>query len=121
MAFMADIRVTHEAQVTVISFPAVFQRLRETEVEQIASTFLAAMQGAQPRKVLIDLEGVEFFGSSFIELLVRGWKRIKEDQQGVFALCSVSPYCVEVLQVTHIDEVWPRYNTKQEALLAMAS
>lgn len=117
---MADVRVTQEQNVTVISFPATLQRLREMEVEQIAATFLAAVQAAQPRRVLIDLEGVEFFGSSFIELLVRGWNRIKEEEQGVFALCNVSAYCVEVLQVTHIDEVWPRYLTKQEALAAIS-
>ena len=60
---------------------------------------------AEVPQVLLDLSGVKFFGSSFIEVLYRLWKQM-ESRQGRFVLSGLHPFCREVLQVTNLDKLW---------------
>jgi anti-anti-sigma factor len=102
--------------VTLVTFGPDYRNMTEEVVPQATKSLLEAVGGENSRLV-IDLEHTEFFGSSFIEILFRVWKRLKE-RGGRFALCHVSPYCAEVLQVTHLDSLWPIRNSIPEAIEA---
>jgi len=67
------------------------------------------------RLQVVDLSGVDFFGSSFIELLYRVWSRL-HNRGGQFALCGLSPYCREVIEVTNLNTLWPLYASVDEAV-----
>lgn len=60
---------------------------------------------ADPPLVLLDMARVKFFGSSFIEVLYRLWKAV-QSRGGQFVLTGVHAYCLEVLQVTKLDQIW---------------
>lgn len=100
--------------VTVVAFDAGPHTLDEVAIEEVRDTMLAAC-AAEPPRVVIDLSHVEFFGSTFIELLFRIWKRL-QDRSGQFALCGLSPYCREVLSVTNLHKLWPTYESREEAV-----
>lgn len=103
--------------VTVLEFGPGPHTLHEAEISELTQPMLAACS-AEPPRIVVDLSEVEFFGSSFIELLFRLWKRMN-DQGGDFALAGVSPYCQEVLDVTNLDKLWKSYATVDEAVAAM--
>ena len=58
------------------------------------------------------------FGSSFIEVLFRLWSRLN-GRQGKFALCGLSEYCHEVIDVTKLDQLWTICDTVDEAVVAV--
>ncbi|MCA9074386.1 MAG: STAS domain-containing protein [Planctomycetaceae bacterium] len=103
--------------VTILHFGAGPHTFHEAEISEITQPVLAASK-ADPPKVIVDLSEVEFFGSSFIEIMFRLWKRLS-DRSGNFALAGLSSYCKEVLNVTNLDKLWMSYDTVDEALAAM--
>lgn len=110
--------VRRQGDVTIISFGPAFETLDEFGLDQIREFVLEAAKKADPPKLVVDLSHTKFFGSSFIELLFRLWNRINS-QQGKFALAGLSPYCREVLEVTHLDKLWPLHPNVDAAIAAM--
>jgi anti-sigma B factor antagonist len=66
-------------------------------------------------RVVIDLKGVEFFSSSFIELIFQLWKRLRA-KGGDFALCNLHKYCRDVIHITNLDKVWSICDTREQAI-----
>ncbi|SFJ59927.1 STAS domain-containing protein [Planctomicrobium piriforme] len=106
--------------VTVISFVGSSVALHGDLVQAISGPLLETAADEHPR-ILLDLKSVEFFNSSFIELLFRIWNRIRGKESAQFALCNVHPYCREVLDVTNLTTVWKLFPTRDDALNAMQS
>jgi len=110
-------QIQKDGDVTVVTFRPDCTRITEDCIPETLQLMLAAVEGSQPR-MLIDLSHVEFFGSSFIEVLFRVWNRIQQ-AQGRFALCSLTPNCVEVIEVTNLDRLWPMFPTREAGLQAL--
>ncbi len=98
-------QISNHGNVTVVAFGPDFKNITEDIVPDASAALLNAASSEQPLMVL-DFAHVEFFGSSFIEVLFRVWKRLQQ-RGGSFALANVSSYCQEVLKTTHLDSLWP--------------
>ena len=105
--------------VTVIAFGPQFESLDEFTLDQVREFVLEAAKAANPPKVVIDLSYTKFFGSSFIEVLFRVWNRVN-GAGGKFALAGLTSYCREVLEITHLDKLWPMLPNVDEAVSAIA-
>lgn len=105
--------------VTVISFGPQFETLDEFTLDQIRDFVLETAKAADPPRIVIDLRYTKFFGSSFIEVLFRVWNRVN-GVGGKFALAGLTSYCREVLEVTHLDKLWPMLPTEAEAVAAIS-
>jgi anti-anti-sigma factor len=103
--------------ITYVSFGTDYKTITEDVIPAATETLLSVASAAQPR-IVINLAHTDFFGSSFIEVLFRVWKRVTQ-RGGKFALCQVAPYCVEVLKVTHLDTLWPICDTPEDARKAV--
>jgi anti-sigma B factor antagonist len=106
-------QITNLAHATVVAFGPEYKNITEDIVSSASGALLAAAGNEQPQMVL-DFSHVEFFGSSFIEVLFRVWKRLQQ-RGGGFALANVSTYCQEVLKTTHLDTLWPVCATVDDA------
>ena len=113
-----DIR--KRGDVTVIVFGPQFESLDEYVLDQIRDFVLDSTKTADPPKIVIDLSHTKFFGSSFIEMLFRVWNRVNAQPGGAFALAGLTPYCREVLEVTHLDTLWPLHPTVDAAMAEIA-
>lgn len=111
-------QILQQGGVTIVAFGPESERLTENFIPDTLQMMLSAVQGAKPC-LLVDLTNVEFFGSSFIEVLFRAWNRIQQQPEGRFALCGLTPNCAEVIQVTNLDRLWPMYPTREAALQAL--
>src|SRR5690606_20311886 len=107
-------RVHEQDGVAVLDFGPGKQSLDETTLQAVQDGILAA-SNVDPPLLVVDLSGVDFFGSSFIELLYRVWSRL-HNRGGQFALCGLSPYCREVIEVTNLNTLWPLYASVDEAV-----
>ncbi len=119
---MADAALTQVLRVgntTVVIFGDKCKHIDELIVEQASREVMDAVSAAAPPQVVLDLSVTEFFGSSFIEVLFRAWNRLQHKPGGKMALVGLGPYCREVLEITHLDKLWPMYDTRDAALKAM--
>jgi anti-anti-sigma factor len=109
------VQVTQEQGVTVVVAGPSYTALQYRELEEFGEALLCEASQTTPPRLVVDLSQTDFIGSSFIELLVRAWKRLK-NRNGTMALCAVHPYCREILRVSRLDTIWPIYGTRTEAV-----
>lgn len=111
-------QVIHEQGVTVVVTGPSYTGLQLDALEELGQVLLSAAAEATPARFVIDMSETTYISSSFIETLVRAWKRIK-NSHGTMALCGVQPLCREVLHVAHLDTIWPIYATRDEAIASV--
>lgn len=114
MASSRKPHIQHDGDITILVFGEEFEHLSEDLMPSVATAVDDAGNALVP-KVLLDLSHVRFFGSSFIEVLYRLWKRM-ESRQGKFVLAGLHPYCREVLQVTKLDKLWMITDDRESGL-----
>lgn len=68
--------------------------------------------------VVIDLQGLEYFGSIVLELIVVLWKRLSVNN-GKLAICNVSSVGLEILHAAKFDTIWPIVSSLDEAKRAV--
>jgi anti-anti-sigma factor len=70
--------------------------------EQIAARLDAGADQAGALKVIFDVAGVNFVGSSFVRICVAAAKRVRE---GNFALVNASPLIKKTFKIAGLDEI----------------
>jgi anti-anti-sigma factor len=104
--------------VTVIELGPSYAALDFEVLQDLGEVLLSQASYAEPPMVIIDMSATTYVGSSFIELLVRAWKRLKH-RHGLMALCALRPFCREVMRVARLDSIWPIYASRGEAMSAL--
>lgn len=112
-------QVFKQDEVTVIALGPEYENLDEHLLEDLKESILAAAREAVPPLVVVDLSHTKFFGSAFIEILFRAWNRLNARDGGQFAISGLTPYCAEVIEVTHLDQLWHVYQTRDDAVRAL--
>lgn len=105
--------------VTIVTLGEEYDSLHGELLEKATSILLETAQNAAPPIVVLDLSNTKFFGSAFIEVLVRVWNVLEERGEGQFAVCGLNPHCAEVIEVTHLNEVWKVFPDREAAIVAM--
>jgi anti-sigma B factor antagonist len=108
--------ITQEEGVTIISLGEEFESLNDLELENLKGALLDAAVQAEPPLVVLDLSRLRFFGSSFIEALFRAWSQLHTRPGGRMSLCGLTGYCREVVEVTHLDQLWSVFETRDDAV-----
>ena len=107
-----------EQGVTVLTLGEAYENIDESIMDVLRKELTSIAMEVTPPRLLLDMQGVSFFGSSFIELLFIVSKRLT-DRKGKFALCNLAPHCAEVLHITHLDHVWTIRESRIEAIDAL--
>ncbi len=111
--------VSRQDDVTIVALGPEYENLDDAVLEQLRDTMLEAARTAEPPLFALDLSHTKFFGSAFIEVLFRTWNRLNARNGGKFCICGLTPYCAEVIQVTHLDRLWHIAATRDEAVAAL--
>ncbi len=111
--------VTQQDGVTIIAVGPDYENLDDVLLEELRKVILDTVAHADPPLVVLDFSHTKFFGSAFIEILFRAWNRIVKQESGEFCLCGLTPYCAEVIDVTHLNRLWSIYDTREEAVAAL--
>lgn len=120
MAIERSPQVVRQNNVTVVALGPEYENLDESTLDEIREVVLDAAAQADPPLVVLDLSHTKFFGSAFIEILFRAWNRMNGRAGGRFAISGLTPYCAEVIEVTHLDRLWAIFKTRDEAVRALA-
>lgn len=113
-----EFAIERHGEVTVITAPAALERFDPTIVEQAADLMLGPLRDQEMPLIVVDLGQVDFFGSSFLSLLLRCW-RLVTSKGGQMVLAGVSERAKELLHLTSLDLVWPIYADRREAIAAL--
>ena len=97
-------KISLDGDVTIVDFGEELRHLGEDVMPAVSRVVHEAGEAPVP-KVLLDMKYVQFFGSSYIEILYRLWQQM-QTRGGQFVICGLHIYCREVLQVTNLDKLW---------------
>lgn len=111
-------QVFEQDGVTIVAYGPEFERITEDCIPRAAQALLKAAE-APTSRLIVDLSHTRFFGSSLIEVLFRAWNRLQQRPGAQFALCGLTPYCAEIIQITNLDRLWGMYPTREAALEAL--
>lgn len=103
----------------VISTSGTVEKMSWDLIEAAAPVVLKPVLEQEVPMVIFDLSEVNYFGSVFLQLLLRCHTKIKT-RGGELVLCGVNPNAKELLQLTALDTLWAIYDTRDEALEALA-
>jgi anti-sigma B factor antagonist len=108
--------------VTVIGLGPAYQIIDEHVLDGgLGESMIEAADEADPPLVVLDLSHTQFFGSSFIEVLFRLWTRLQSRSGGSFAICGLTPHCLDVLKITHLDTLWRVFPNRDEAVRSLST
>lgn len=112
-------QVLSESDVTIVAVDTNYDSLDEAKLDQFSKLLLSTVDRAKPPVVLLDLAQADFIGSTFLGILVRAWKRLR-DRQGRLALCHVNEVCGDVLHASKLDTIWEVFPTREDAIRELA-
>jgi stage II sporulation protein AA (anti-sigma F factor antagonist) len=68
------------------------------------------------RNLVVDLAPLPFINSAALGYLIKARKNV-EDEGGELALARVQPAITRILEMAHLDEVLPSFQTVEEAIV----
>ena len=89
-------------------------------IEASAKDVFDAMARSAAKNVVLDLGRMDYGGTTALSFFLRLWKRVQA-AQGKMALCNVSAHELEILGITNLDDLWPIFSSRAEALRAVAA
>jgi anti-anti-sigma factor len=104
---------------TLILIP--WRSLREVdylEIEASTREILDYLASTKLKNLVVDVGRMDYSSSTALGLFIRLAKAARS-RHGRMAFCNVSAYEKEILHITHLDEVWPIYPSRQEAFDAV--
>lgn len=116
----AMVNVIYQNGITIVELESQYDSLDDESLEQLSHVLLEAVSGPRRPVLLLDFSKTRFIGSTFIGLMVRVWKRIR-DRDGQMGLCCLAPFCRETLVIARLyDTLWTSYATREEALSTLS-
>ena len=112
-------RVERHGDIAVITPSPEVESMNEGLIQQAAQMVIDALKEDSPAGIVIDLSKVSYFGSVFLSFLLRCHKRAKQ-QGSEIVLAGASDRTRELLHLTALDTLWALYNTRAEAIEALA-
>jgi anti-anti-sigma factor len=91
----------------------------ETLIQEAAQVVLAPLRQEPPGGIIMDLSKVNYFGSVFLSFLLRCHMLAKKHGSEM-VLAGASERTRELLHLTNLDTLWAIYESRAEALAALA-
>lgn len=92
-----------------------YDNLDTPAIETAAKQLLELAQSADPPLVVVDMRHTKFFGSAFLGVLFRMWRRLTS-RGGRLVTCNASGICAQVLNVTQVEKLWPLFSSREAAI-----
>ena len=118
-AALQSFRLDRHGDIAVITPSPEVESMHEHLIEQAAQIVLAPLKADPPAGLVVDLSQVKFFGSVFISFLLRCYMPVKKHGSDM-VLAGASPAIKELLRLTALDTLWAVYDTREEAVEALA-
>ncbi len=109
-------QIERNNDITIVSLGPNYGSIEGQLVSDTEKKLLEVARNEDCSHLILDMQHTRFFGSSFIEALVRVWNEIKLHEHGSLQICSLQTYCKEILEVTHLDKIWEVCDDREQAV-----
>ena len=111
------IQISTDGNVTIVSF-GMETITGLSGLEQINERLRSLIADNQPAKIVVDFDGVKFFSSQVLGLLVDVWRRLS-DYGGIMLISGINPQLNRVFKITNLDKIFEFYPDRASAVKAM--
>jgi anti-sigma B factor antagonist len=110
--------IERRGELTIITANPLLETVGAGLEDLAARAIIEPLRDEVEPQVLFDLSQVSYFGSVFLAVMIRCW-RLVLSKSGTMVLSGVSSHARELLHVTSLDQAWPIYGDRREAIDAM--
>ncbi len=114
-----SVEITSEGNVAVVAF----KTASISNVEEIANAsrqIKEFIERKHPPKVIVDFDGVKFFSSAVLGLLLDIRARVKTYDGGV-VISAINPQLYRIFKITHLDRIFEFFPDKNDAIKAVSA
>lgn len=111
--------VVRDGDITVAAFTSALRNINEVQRQHVCGQLEDLAETSVPPWMIVDLTDVEYFGSSFVQVLLRVWARICSRDDARFAVIVLQKNCR--MEITQVDREMPVFATRAEAIAALSS
>ena len=112
-------RIERHGEVAVVIPSPKVEEMHEALIQQAAKLVVSSLKEDPPAGIVIDLSGVNYFGSVFVSFLLRCHMFAKK-QGTEIVLSGASEPARELLHLLDLETVWAMYANQQEAIEALS-
>jgi len=94
-------------------------RIEWPDVKRLITRLLGMFDGDPVPRVVFDLEGIDFFNTTFLSLVLECWREV-DIRDGALGLCNVSPDAGELLRLAALDLLWPIFTDRHAAIQSLS-
>lgn len=108
--------IESQGDIAVVSF----KKSIVSSVDDIVATSAqlnAYVKKNQPKRIVFDFEGVKFFSSQVLGLILEMRAKLR-DYGGEVAISSINPQLHRVFKITNLDQVFKFFENKESAIKA---
>jgi anti-anti-sigma factor len=119
LALVGQIFEVEQEDDTIIVIPVM--DLREMDYQRIeaeAREILELLNDTAIMNVIVDFGKTDYFGSTALGVFLNRWRAVR-GRKGRIAFCNLSDHERDILQITHLNWLWPIYASRSEALEAV--
>ena len=118
VSHQCEFQLNWDGDILIVSPVGSVESLDSEAVEQASRKIRTPLRDKEVPLLILDLTGLNYFGSLFLSLLLRCHKQVKMDGGGL-AICGASSAARDLLSLTALDTLWALYKTRQEAMDAL--
>ena len=113
-------RIEPGGDTLILSAVGSINMLLEDDMREECVALIDQLSEHNATNMVIDLGGVDYFGSVMLELMVVLWKHVRTGT-GQFVVCNVPTVGKQVLHTTKLDSLWTIFPSCQEAMAFLNS
>ena len=111
MGSIGSLTELRDQNVEIVVLGPALKQIDEMNVVNLGQQLVEIADRLPQPLLILDMSETEFFGSSFIEVLFRVWKKLSVKPMAHLGIAGLQPYCREVIAVTHLDTLWQIFDT----------
>jgi anti-anti-sigma factor len=112
-------RVERHGEIAVVFPSPKVEEMHDALMDQAAKMVIASLKEDPPAGIIIDLSQLTYFGSVFVNFLLRCYMLAKK-QGSEFVLAGASAASRELFKVLGFETLWALYSNRQEAMDALS-
>jgi len=113
----AQLNISTVGDVVVVSFGGASIGML-SGIDEMAQQLRDYVAEERPKKMIVDFEGVKFFSSQVLGLLVDIWRKLTE-YGGKMLICRINPQLSRVFKITNLDRIFEFYPDRSAAIEAI--
>lgn len=98
-------RIAEAGGVATFHLAKTYDALHSQELQMLEKAILEKIAATPEPRLIFDFSETTYISSSFVEAVMRGWKKLQE-KNGRMALCCLNSNCSTVLKVCRLDRIW---------------